>query len=133
MILTQATILAVDDDPLVLTLTKTLLEKEGYEVVTARSGAEALFILKQKAIHLILADVAMPEINGFALLRLVRTKAAWAQIPFIFLSMRNSWLDIHYAKLFEGDYYLTKPIQKRLLLSYVARCLDGAYARFDRL
>lgn len=130
----KATILTVDDDPIILNIVSTLLRQEGYTVLTAQNGADALFTLKrQPVIDLIVSDVAMPEINGFALLRLVRTNKKWSHISFLFLSMRESWLDIYYAKMLEGDCYLTKPINKSLLLTYVANCLKGNYARFDSL
>lgn len=127
-------ILAVDDDPVTLRLVTLLLRQENYTVLAARDGVDALYLLNKHCyIDLILADVDMPGMTGFELLRVVRQKAAWSHIPFLFLSMREAWTDMHYAKTLGGDCYLTKPVTKEKLLGYVASCLSGTYARFRAL
>lgn len=127
----NTTILAVDDDPVTLRLITLLLREENYAVLAARDGVDALYLLnKHDHVDLILADVDMPGMTGFDLLRLVRQKETWSHIPFLFLSMREAWADKHYAKILGGDCYLTKPVNKKMLLGYVAGCLSGTYARF---
>lgn len=129
----NATILAVDDDPITLRLITSLLRQENYTVIAARDGAEAVHILRKiDDIHLILSDIDMPGINGFELLRIVRQNEAWSQIPFLFLSIREAWLDMQYAKILGGNSYLTKPINRDLLLGHVAGCLGGcAWSKFS--
>ncbi|NWF80967.1 MAG: response regulator transcription factor [Chloroflexi bacterium] len=114
-----ASILVVDDQADHLAAVEMLLTGFGYRVVLCTSGAQALARLAAEPIDLILADVAMPHLNGYQLLEAVRRETRWAQIPFVFLTARALDSDVRYGKTLGADDYLTKPVQPEDLLAVV--------------
>lgn len=112
-------ILVVDDEPDLLENISLPLEIEGFQVYTAPDGLQALQVLKAHTVNLILADIAMPNMNGYQLYEKVRENPKWITIPFIFLSARTMDTDIHYGKELGVDDYLTKPIRGPDLLAAV--------------
>jgi DNA-binding response OmpR family regulator len=122
----RASILVVDDQPVLLENIRLALEAEGYQVWTAEDGVEALDILKKEQMDLIMADIAMPRMNGYQLYEQVREDPHWVMIPFIFLTARALDSDIRYGKEMGVDDYLTKPIQPEDLLAAVSGRLRRA-------
>jgi DNA-binding response OmpR family regulator len=114
-----ASILVVDDEPDLLENIVLALEAENYHVLTADDGVEALAVLQSQPIDLILADIAMPDMNGYQLYERVRENPEWLLIPFIFLTARTMDSDIRYGKELGVDDYLTKPIRTTDLLAAV--------------
>jgi len=114
-----ATVLVVDDQPDLLDNISLTLEAGGYGALTARDGLEALAVLQAQPVDLILADIAMPRMNGYQLYERVRENPQWVTIPFIFLTARALDSDIRYGKELGADDYLTKPIQVEDLLAAV--------------
>jgi len=114
-----ASILVVDDQPELLENLALVLEAEGYQTYTAGDGVEALELLETQPVDLILADIAMPRLNGYQLYERVRENPRWLAIPFIFLTARAMDSDIRYGKELGVDDYLTKPIQPEDLLAAV--------------
>ena len=112
-------ILVVDDEPDLVENISLPLEIEGFQVYTAPDGLQALQVLKAHTVSLILADIAMPNMNGYQLYEKVRENPKWITIPFIFLSARTMDTDIHYGKELGVDDYLTKPIRGPDLLAAV--------------
>lgn len=112
-------ILIVDDEPDLLDNISLTLEAEDYQVFSATDGRAALALLEDHPVDLILADIAMPEMNGYQLYERVRERSAWAAIPFIFLTARTMDSDIRYGKELGVDDYLTKPIRAGDLLAVV--------------
>ena len=80
-------ILCVDDEAVPLTLRRFVLEKSGYEVVSANSGAEALNILNSRAVDLVLTDLLMPGLSGAELARKIKERTP--RLPIILLSGVN--------------------------------------------
>ncbi|MCB0163339.1 MAG: response regulator transcription factor [Anaerolineae bacterium] len=119
-------ILVVDDEPELLENIGMTLELANYHVLTANNGLEALTMLRKWPVDLILADIAMPDMNGYQLLERVRENGLWAPIPFIFLTARKMDSDIRYGKSLGVDDYLTKPITAVDLLAVVAGKLRRA-------
>jgi two-component system alkaline phosphatase synthesis response regulator PhoP len=122
----RASILVVDDQPVLLENIRLALEAEGYQVWTAEDGVEALDILREEQVDLIMADIAMPRMNGYQLYEQVREDPHWVMIPFIFLTARALDSDIRYGKEMGVDDYLTKPIQPEDLLAAVSGRLRRA-------
>jgi DNA-binding response OmpR family regulator len=116
---TPATILVVDDQPEILENLALVLESEGYRALVAGDGVEALELLQSEAVDLIVADIAMPRLNGYQLYERVRGNPAWVSVPFLFLTARAMDSDIRYGKELGVDDYLTKPIQPEDLLAAV--------------
>ncbi len=115
----SATILVVDDEPDLVENIKLPLEMEGYQVIVAYNGLEALNVLESNPVDLILTDIAMPDMNGYQLYEQVCKNPKWAIIPFIFLTARSMDSDIRYGKELGVDDYITKPIRVNDLLAIV--------------
>ncbi|UHA62136.1 response regulator transcription factor [Metabacillus litoralis] len=113
-------ILVVDDEPEMRELVNLYLRKEGYEVLQAEDGDEALTFLPQFSPHLILLDVMMPKIDGFTLAKQIQEEYS---IPIIFLTARgDEWDRIHGLKLGADD-YIVKPFSTGELLARVEAVL----------
>ena len=82
-------VLVVDDEELILNIFITILERDGYKVLTAESGASALEILKNNKISMVVSDIAMPEMDGFELLSYV--KELDMSIPVLLMSGRSEY------------------------------------------
>lgn len=102
----KQTILAVDDDREIVKAIALLLEKEGYEVLKAYDGLQALDILALKTIHLILMDVMMPRLDGLSAVMKIREKN---NIPIIVLSAKSEDTDKILGLSIGADDYVTKP------------------------
>jgi DNA-binding response OmpR family regulator len=124
-------VLIVDDELDTLNFLQVLLQKQGYEILTARDGCEALALLDTQPVNLILADVAMPQINGYELCRRVKNASDPRLIltPVILMSGRTLDSDIRYAKSIGADDYLTKPFDIEDLLAIV----EGKLLAAERL
>ena len=109
-------ILCVDDERIPLTLRKSVLEKSGYQVLPANSGAEALEILEREAIDLVLTDLLMPGLSGTELA--AQVKARWPGIPVVLFSGVNEMPETSCADLFvskvEGPAYMCEKISEML-------------------
>ena len=116
---TNISILVVDDEPNFLDNIRLALEAEGYRVLSAGNGVEALAVLHSQPVNLILSDIAMPDMNGYQLYERVRERPQWLTIPFVFLTARKLDSDIRYGKELGVDGYLTKPIRAADLLAVV--------------
>lgn len=112
----QYQILVVDDDTKILDVMTRLLEIEGYKVYGAGDGIEALELLKQKEIHLILLDIMMPKLNGISTLLKVREQH---NIPVIILSAKTEESDKVAALTMGADDYIEKPFQTAELMARV--------------
>lgn len=116
------TILVADDDRDIVELLKYNLEKDGFSVLTARTGAEALDRAGQMP-DLIILDVMMPEPNGWEVVRRLRSAVKTASIPVIFLTAKSSEVDEVLGLELGADDYLVKPISIPKLLARVRSVL----------
>jgi DNA-binding response OmpR family regulator len=121
-----AVILVVEDQPAMQRSIQVGLAMSGYRVVVAADGVEALDVLKRQAIDLVLADIAMPRMNGYQLYERLRQDPRWVRIPFIFISARGLDSDVRYGKTMGADDYLVKPFHLEDLLAIVAGRLRRA-------
>ncbi len=113
----QKRILVVDDDEMNLTRTKIILKKD-YDVLLANSGLDALHILNQEKVDLVLLDIEMPKMNGFVTFQ--RMKEIVGEIPVIFLTASGFEDDVVSAIKLGAVNYLKKPFQPQELLRRVA-------------
>ncbi|MCT7950507.1 response regulator [Ancylothrix sp. C2] len=113
-------ILLVDDEPVNLFLLEEVLQLQGYETISALSGAEALRLAKACEPALILLDVMMPEMDGFEVCRQCREDPQLQTVPVIFLTALDD--DESRLKAIEmmGDDYITKPIQTKFLIAKIS-------------
>lgn len=108
-------ILVVDDEQDIVELLKYNLTKEGYAVLTARNGEEALEKVKSKP-DLLLLDVMMPQMDGHEVVRRLKRNVATANIPLIFLTAKGMELDEVVGLELGAEDYLVKPISMARLL-----------------
>jgi two-component system KDP operon response regulator KdpE len=113
-------ILIVDDEVSILRYVSARLRKEGYEVVTASNGKEALQRAEEENPLLVMLDIMMPEIDGFEVCRRLRE---WTQVPIIMLSARGDESDKVKCFEFGADDYITKPFGSDELLARVKAVL----------
>lgn len=102
-----------------------VLEMTGYRVSTAANGVEALQIMADSLPDLIIADILMPEMDGYALYQEVQERVEWRLVPFIFLSSMAEREDIQRGRDLGVDSYITKPFEPEELLAAVRAGLKG--------
>ena len=117
-------ILVVDDNRDLRELAETILKTQGYQVVLAEDGKEALQIFENRELDLIVSDIAMPEMDGFALLETIRSQEKGAAVPFLFLSAYSQKAKQAQARRLAVDDYLFKPFDAQELLDAVRVRLD---------
>jgi DNA-binding response OmpR family regulator len=122
-------ILAVDDDENILRLEKAILEQEGFEVVVARSGPEALKLLKEESIDLILLDVMMPNMDGFTFCRKIKQEEALKNIPVVFLTAKSGGEALTEGFESGGVMYIRKPFTASKLQAVVGTLLESGSHR----
>lgn len=121
-------ILVVDDDPDLVTLLNFNLRKAGYAVATARDGVEALKKARSVRADLILLDLMLPEIDGFAVCEILRRDSSTASIPILILTALTSQLGRLAGFDCGATDYLTKPFSPRLLLFQIEQTLKSPRA-----
>jgi len=126
----QQKILVVDDDPDILDALSMILESQGYQVVTARDGIEALANLKAEKPDLMILDLLMPKMDGFAVCKELQDPrwAKYRDIPILILTSVREEASRRRYELETGleldvDDYVEKPISPDTLLERVARLI----------
>lgn len=117
-------ILVVDDEQKIVDVVKAYLEKEGFEVVPAKDGEEALNIFNNEDIHLIVLDLMMPKITGEEVCSKIRTTSS---VPIIMLTAKAEEDERIEGISIGADDYLTKPFSARELVVRVRALLRRAY------
>jgi chemosensory pili system protein ChpA (sensor histidine kinase/response regulator) len=120
---TQPTIMVVDDSLTVRKVTGRLLERQGYLVVTARDGVEAMEKLQGLVPDVMLVDIEMPRMDGFDLTRNVRADARLARVPVIMITSRTAEKHQSYAREIGVSHFLGKPYQEDDLLEKISSFL----------
>ncbi|GAB4313295.1 MAG: hypothetical protein Kow0059_04450 [Candidatus Sumerlaeia bacterium] len=120
----QHTILAVDDEMDILLIVKTALEGEGYKVVTAANGFDALATAEDIRPDLILLDIMMPEMDGFEVLDQLRRNENTMHIPIIMLTGVSEILKKKEALDKGITYYINKPFDYQTLVSKVKMAIE---------
>jgi DNA-binding NarL/FixJ family response regulator len=118
------TILVIEDQPQMRRNLQTILEMEGFNVLVAEHGRAGLDLALEEVPDLILCDIMMPELDGYAVLQALRRHPVTATLPFIFLTARGEKADFRAGMNLGADDYLTKPVAKADLLAALT-------ARFD--
>ena len=122
-------ILVVEDEPGIRNGVADLLQIQGFSVMTATNGVEALSMMDEEVPDLIVADIMMPEMNGYQFYQRVRSNSEWLWVPFIFLSAKGEGEDVRFGKELGVEDYLIKPFNAEDLLAAVLGCLK----RFHQL
>jgi DNA-binding response OmpR family regulator len=120
----QARILLVDDEQAVQTLLTYPLRKEGYEVVGAMDGQEALDRFMEERFDLVVLDIMLPKLDGIEVCRRLRTRS---QVPIIMLTAKGDEIDKVAGLEMGADDYITKPFSVREFRSRVKAALRRGY------
>ena len=119
------TVMVVDDSLTVRKITGRLLEREGYRVITAKDGVDALEQLLDTLPDVVLSDIEMPRMDGFDLVRNIRADARLAHLPVIMITSRLAEKHRRYAEEVGANHYLGKPYQEEELLELVVGYTQG--------
>ncbi len=122
-IVTAPVVMVVDDSLTVRKITGRLLAKEGYQVLTAKDGVDALQQLQSIRPAVMLVDIEMPRMDGFELTKNVRGDAVTADIPIIMITSRTAEKHRNYARELGVNEYLGKPYQEEELLMHIANLI----------
>ena len=118
--MTKSKILVVDDDPSIVDLVRLYLEREGYRVLVAYDGLEALELARQQQPDLVVLDLLLPEVDGLDVCRILQTESG---VPIIMLTAKTAEEDKLVGLRLGADDYVTKPFSPRELVARVEAVL----------
>ena len=120
-----AEILIVEDSPTQAERLRHLLEQHGYKVTAANNGREALAVLSKSKPALVISDIVMPGMNGYALCKQIKEDKETQDISVILLTALISAEDVLDGLACEADSFITKPYSEDYLLTHVSQILDS--------
>ncbi len=124
-------LLLIDDDPNLILLVRDYLEFRGYEVITAENGKLAWQVLEQTTPDLIICDIMMPEMDGYAFVDKLRQDSKLKWLPVIFLSAKGQTHDRIKGLNTGADVYIVKPFEPEELVAQVESSLKQAERLLD--
>ncbi len=116
-------ILIAEDSPTILAIVKNILEQEGYSVITATDGQEALTKAKKESPDLIILDLMLPKIDGYKVCGMLKFDKNFSKIPIIILTARAGEEDKKMAADVKADEYIVKPFEPEVFLPKVKKLL----------
>jgi len=116
-------ILIVDDSPTETHVLSTMLEANGYQIVTAESGEAGVQVAKQELPDHVLMDVVMPGLNGFQATRQLKREPTTAHIPVIIVTTKDQETDKIWGMRQGAKDYLTKPVEEKNLIDTIQAIL----------
>ena len=121
-------ILVIEDEPDILQLVSTYLEREGYRVSAALTGTEGMKLAKAEHPDLVVLDLMLPEIDGFEICKRIRSDPKIAETPIIILTAKTEEADTIVGLELGADEYVTKPFSPKALVARV----KALFRRIDR-
>ena len=119
-------ILIVDDDPQALILMEAILKPHGYDVVLQNDGQQVIQVARQEKPNIILLDIMMPIFDGYLILTEIRDDKALCRIPVVMVTASGQDINKEIAKKCGASAYVTKPIDRKVLLETIAYFLPKA-------
>jgi DNA-binding response OmpR family regulator len=113
------TILIADDEPNIVVSLEYLLQREGYHVLVARDGQEALDVIALMRPDLVLLDVMLPRLSGFDVCRRIRANPEWHGMRVVMLTAKGRDVEVSQGLAFGADAYITKPFSTRDLIAQI--------------
>jgi cellulose synthase/poly-beta-1,6-N-acetylglucosamine synthase-like glycosyltransferase/CheY-like chemotaxis protein len=132
-VVSKGTILVVGDDPDLPNLVQTPLCDAGYEIRVAATGTEAQCLIDHVAPDLVVSEVGIPDLDGFQLLASLRSDPTTRNLPFVFLTDKNSTEDVVAGLDLGADDYLIKPIKAAELVARVRLKIERPPVPVDQL
>ena len=120
-------ILIVDDEPNVIIPLQFLMEQHGYKVMIASRGEDALDLVYRYKPDLVLLDIMLPGIDGYEVCEIIRLNPNYRNIKIIFLTVKDSDVEIAKGMALGADAYITKPISNAVLVAKVKEVLEKTY------
>ncbi len=117
----RLTVLVIDDSKTIRRSATTLLNEEGWQVVTAEDGFEALGKVVEHKPDIVFADIMMPRLDGYQACALIKNNSEYRNIPVVMLSSKDSIFDKARGKIAGSEHYLTKPFTRRELVRAVVK------------
>lgn len=118
-------IMIIDDSPTDSYLLKTMLEKNGFNTLTAADAQEGIEVVKRERPDLVLMDVVMPGLNGFQATRELTRNPETAQIPVIIVTRKDQRVDRVWGMRQGAKDYLTKPVKEGALINLINEALSA--------
>ena len=112
--------LLVDDSLSVRKFIGLMLERAGFEVRMAADGGEALNLLADTVVDVVVTDLEMPRVNGFELVQDLRRRAETRALPVVILTTRAGEKHLELARRLGVEHYITKPVDERAFVALVA-------------
>ena len=119
-------ILVVDDDPYILMSLEFLMKKNGYDVMVARNGTEALELVNTHLPHLVLLDIMMPDVNGYEICQYIKQSPTLKHTKVVFMSAKTKDADIKKGYNLGASLYVTKPFSTRDLMKQIKGLFSAA-------
>jgi len=118
------TVLIVDDEPNIVVPIEFLMEQNGYSVLVAGSGEEALEIIAKYEPDLVLLDIMLPGVDGYEVCEIIRLNPEWQHMKVIFLTAKGRDVDVAKGMVLGADAYIIKPFSNIDILENVRKLLD---------
>ncbi|MBW2480007.1 MAG: response regulator [Deltaproteobacteria bacterium] len=118
-------ILIVDDEPSIVVPIQFLMEQQGYDVLVAENGEDALDAIYKYKPDLILLDIMLPRIDGYEVCEIVRLNPEYRDIKIIFLTAKGREVEIAKGLALGANAYITKPFSNTQLVAKVKELLDN--------
>lgn len=118
-------ILVVDDDPYILMSLEFLMKKNGFDVMVARNGTEALEIVEKQVPDIVLLDIMMPDVDGYAICKHIKSSKKLKEAKVVFMSAKSKESDIQKGYDLGASLYVTKPFSTRQLLKQVQELMQS--------
>lgn len=120
----EHSVLVVDDNSMNRDLLSRYLKRQGLEVITAENGIQALEMVNSQPFDLVLLDILMPGINGYQVLKRLKSQKAWRDIPVIMISALKDMEGVVKCIELGADDYLPKPFNPVVLKARISNCLE---------
>lgn len=120
----QKTVLIVDDEPNIVVPIEFLMEQNGYAVLVAGSGEDALETIAKYKPDLVLLDIMLPGIDGYEVCEIIRLNPEWRKMKVIFLTARGRDIDVAKGMVLGADAYIIKPFSNAEILENVQKLLN---------
>ena len=118
-------ILVVEDHLITAELVETWLRIEGMYPVKSNNAREALALLAKQTFDAVVLDIMMPDVDGYEVLRQIRSTPATVTLPVILLTAKPTPTDVEKGMLMGANYYMTKPFSGHDLVSKIRLCLES--------
>lgn len=115
----------MDDDPFILMSLEFLFKKNGFDVMVARNGQEALDLVEKQLPAVVLLDIMMPDVDGYAICKHIKSHKKLKDAKVVFMSAKSREADIRKGLDLGASLYVTKPFSTRNLLKQIQDLLNN--------